>query len=181
MREYWWGTYNPSTGVHDPTPRFVEEIAVLKETFAKDVFHHVRVNTNWDKDFWYIVDDIQKGIENGENFYLILTIRFANKKKRSGEPKWEKTVFQIKILYSSSYPHVAPDAFILYPFHSKTLNVMQHVLSDGALCLYNARDGHSYGWDPSENTGATIALWAIQWLRAYRYYTIWGRWPGKAH
>lgn len=81
---------------------------------------------------------------------------------------------ELKIVYPPNYPLRPPEAYVLKPkiFSEK------HQYEDGQLCLFNPKDGESYGWNPSRSTAVTVAGWAIQWLYAYYTWRATGDWPG---
>ena len=81
----------------------------------------------------------------------------------------------LKILYPEQYPLRPPEAYVLKPY----IYSPKHQFEDGQLCLFNPKDGTTYGWNPSRSTAVTVAGWAIQWL--YAFYT-WQKlkvWPGE--
>lgn len=81
----------------------------------------------------------------------------------------------LKIIYPEQYPLRPPEAYVLKPY----IYSPKHQFEDGQLCLFNPKDGTTYGWNPSRSTAVTVAGWAIQWL--YAFYT-WQKlkiWPGE--
>ncbi|MBN1679359.1 MAG: hypothetical protein JW966_03655 [Anaerolineae bacterium] len=81
----------------------------------------------------------------------------------------------VKILYPSEYPNRPAEAYVLNP----KIYSEKHQFEDGQLCLFNPKDGTTYGWNPSTSTAVTITGWAVEWL--YSYYT-WRKthvWPGQ--
>lgn len=82
---------------------------------------------------------------------------------------------ELKILYPGDYPQRAPEAYVLRP----RIYSEKHQFEDGQLCLFNPKDGTSYGWNPATGTAAAVAGWAIQWLYAYYTWRATGDWPGQ--
>jgi len=80
----------------------------------------------------------------------------------------------LKILYPNDYPHRPAEAYVLKP----RIYSQKHQYEDGQLCLFNPKDGESYGWNPSRSTAVTVAGWAIQWLYAYYTWRATNEWPG---
>lgn len=81
---------------------------------------------------------------------------------------------QVKIVYPANYPNEPAEAYIIEPrIYSK-----KHQYVDGQLCLFNPKDGESYGWNPSKSTAVTVASWAVQWIYAYYTWRATGVWPG---
>ncbi|MBN2304103.1 MAG: hypothetical protein JXQ72_06495 [Anaerolineae bacterium] len=89
-----------------------------------------------------------------------------------GIPQREHT---LKILYVEDYPNRPAEAYVLQPH----VYSEKHQFEDGQLCLFNPRDGVTYGWNPSRSTAVTVTGWAIQWLYAYYTWRATGVWPGK--
>jgi ubiquitin-protein ligase len=81
----------------------------------------------------------------------------------------------VKILYPPDYPVRPPEAYVLKPY----IYSHKHQFEDGQLCLFNPKDGTTYGWNPSRSTAVTVAGWAIQWLYAYYTWKQIGVWPGE--
>jgi ubiquitin-protein ligase len=81
----------------------------------------------------------------------------------------------LKILYPNEYPHRPPEAYCAQP----RIYSEKHQFEDGQLCLFNPKDGSSYGWNPATSTAVTIAGWGIQWLYAYYTWRATGDWPGQ--
>lgn len=81
----------------------------------------------------------------------------------------------LKIVYPREYPIRPPEAYVIEPrnFYSP-----KHQFEDGQLCLFNPKDGTSYGWNPAKSTAATVAGWAIEWLYAYYTWRQTRIWPG---
>lgn len=83
----------------------------------------------------------------------------------------------IKVCYPlSDYPSSFPTAVVLEP-HLGRSSPHQHGGS-GELCLFNPSEGRKHGWDPARSTAVTIALWAVEWLKAYYTWKKTGKWPG---
>jgi len=80
----------------------------------------------------------------------------------------------LKIVYPNDYPHRPAEAYVLKP----RIYSQKHQYEDGQLCLFNPKDGESYGWNPSRSTAVTVAGWAIQWLYAYYTWRATNEWPG---
>ncbi|MEP7291421.1 MAG: hypothetical protein ABI835_06535 [Chloroflexota bacterium] len=80
----------------------------------------------------------------------------------------------LKIEYPNDYPNRPAEAYVLKP----RIYSQKHQYEDGQLCLFNPKDGESYGWNPSRSTAVTVAGWAIQWLYAYYTWRSTGEWPG---
>jgi hypothetical protein len=72
------------------------------------------------------------------------------------------------------YPNRPAEAYVERP----TVYSEKHQFEDGQLCLFNPKDGVTYGWNPSTSTAVTVAGWAIQWLYAYYTWRATGTWPG---
>jgi ubiquitin-protein ligase len=81
----------------------------------------------------------------------------------------------MKIVYPAVYPNRPPEAYIVEPY----IYSEKHQFEDGQLCLFNPKDGVTYGWNPSTSTAVTVASWAIQWLYAFYTWKATGSWPGK--
>lgn len=80
----------------------------------------------------------------------------------------------LKIVYPHAYPLHPPEAYVLKPY----IYSPKHQFEDGQLCLFNPKDGTTYGWNPARSTAVTVAGWAIQWLYAYYTWKQIGIWPG---
>lgn len=80
----------------------------------------------------------------------------------------------VKIIYPKEYPYRPAEAYVLRP----RIYSEKHQYEDGQLCLFNPKDGTTYGWNPSRSTAVTVAGWAIQWLYAYYTWRNTGDWPG---
>jgi hypothetical protein len=81
----------------------------------------------------------------------------------------------IKIVYIEGYPNRPAEAYVVHP----NVYSEKHQFEDGQLCLFNPKDGVTYGWDPSQSTAVTVGGWAIQWLYAYYTWRATGNaWPG---
>ena len=80
----------------------------------------------------------------------------------------------LKIVYVEGYPNRPAEAYVVKP----VVYSEKHQFEDGQLCLFNPRDGVTYGWNPSTSTAVTVAGWAIQWLYAYYTWRATGTWPG---
>ena len=83
-------------------------------------------------------------------------------------------VHTVKIIYVDEYPNRPAEAYVLRP----NVYSEKHQFEDGQLCLFNPKDGVTYGWNPSTSTAVTVAGWAIQWLYAYYTWRATGTWPG---
>ncbi|MBI5958291.1 MAG: hypothetical protein HY866_06140 [Chloroflexi bacterium] len=83
-------------------------------------------------------------------------------------------VHTVKIVYVEDYPNRPAEAYVIKP----NVYSEKHQFEDGQLCLFNPRDGVTYGWNPSTSTAVTVAGWAIQWLYAYYTWRATGTWPG---
>jgi ubiquitin-protein ligase len=81
----------------------------------------------------------------------------------------------LKIAYPADYPLRPPEAYVLKPY----IYSPKHQFEDGQLCLFNPKDGTTYGWNPARSTSVTVAGWAIQWLYAYYTWKQIGVWPGQ--
>jgi len=80
----------------------------------------------------------------------------------------------LKILYPLEYPNRPAEAYVENPL----VYSEKHQYEDGQLCLFNPKDGITYGWNPSTSTAVTVAGWAIQWLYAYYTWRLTHVWPG---
>ncbi len=80
----------------------------------------------------------------------------------------------LKLLYPERYPLRPPEAYVLKPY----IYSPKHQFEDGQLCLFNPKDGTTYGWNPARSTIVTVAGWAVQWLYAYYTWKQIGVWPG---
>jgi len=80
----------------------------------------------------------------------------------------------LKILYPDDYPQRPPEAYVVRP----KIYSEKHQFEDGQLCLFNPKDGATYGWNPSRSTAVTVAAWGVQWLYAYYTWRATGAWPG---
>ena len=83
-------------------------------------------------------------------------------------------VHALKIVYPEDYPNRPAEAYVLKP----NVYSEKHQYEDGQLCLFNPKDGVTYGWNPSTSTAVTVAGWAIQWLYAYYTWRATSVWPG---
>ena len=83
-------------------------------------------------------------------------------------------VHTVKLIYPKEYPNRPAEAYVLKP----NVYSEKHQFEDGQLCLFNPKDGITYGWNPSSSTVVTVAGWAIQWLYAYYTWRMTGDWPG---
>jgi hypothetical protein len=77
-----------------------------------------------------------------------------------GIPQREHT---LKIVYVDDYPNRPAEAYVMKPH----VYSEKHQFEDGQLCLFNPKDGVTFGWNPSSSTAVTVAGWAVQWLYAY--------------
>lgn len=80
----------------------------------------------------------------------------------------------LRIVYPAEYPNRPAEAYVLKP----SVYSEKHQFEDGQLCLFNPKDGVTYGWNPSTSTAVTVAGWAIEWLYAYYTWRATGVWPG---
>ena len=80
----------------------------------------------------------------------------------------------LKIVYPKDYPSRPPEAYITEPY----VYSEKHQFEDGQLCLFNPKDGVTYGWNPSQSTSVTVVSWGIQWLYAFYTWKATGNWPG---
>jgi len=83
-------------------------------------------------------------------------------------------IHTIKLIYPAEYPNRPAEAYVLRP----NVYSEKHQYEDGQLCLFNPKDGVTYGWNPSTSTVVTVAGWAIQWLYVYYTWRATGTWPG---
>jgi len=81
----------------------------------------------------------------------------------------------LKVVYPENYPNRPAEAYVLRP----RVYSEKHQYEDGQLCLFNPKDGMTYGWNPSRSTSVTVAGWAVQWLYAYYTWRHTGDWPGE--
>lgn len=168
----WWGSLD------DASPRMIAEVKAMKQFFGRGKITKIDMQVPWDDPFWIKSEGLEYGFEDTQLYWLI-TIRFGRESTWPQEElDWEQETWVIKIFYPEGFWSQAPRAYIVRP----RIFAAPHAMGrDGSLCLYNPQDGRSHGWDPSKGTGATIALWAIQWIRAYRYYQEYHDWPGPEH
>lgn len=169
----WWGTWNNRTQTYEATERLGVEIAAWKAQFPSGGVIEVEP-TDWDSRFWVKIEQFDRGFDD-DQLYLIMTVRFAERSVR-GKPQWENNTYELKIIYPEDFPSEAPEAFVLTKGISRITT--PHIYPNGELCLFKPQDGRNFGWNPSENTGASIGLWAIQWIRAYRHFKKTDVWPG---
>ncbi|WP_119072475.1 hypothetical protein [Aggregatilinea lenta] len=80
----------------------------------------------------------------------------------------------LKIIYPVEYPNRPAEAYVIKP----TVYSEKHQFEDGQLCLFNPKDGVTYGWNPSTSTAVTVAGWAVEWLYSYYTWRSTGVWPG---
>ena len=80
----------------------------------------------------------------------------------------------LKIVYPVPYPNQPPEAYIISP----EIYSPKHQFEDGQLCLFNPKDGVTYGWNPSSSTAVTVASWAIEWIYAFYTWRATDKWPG---
>jgi hypothetical protein len=80
----------------------------------------------------------------------------------------------MKIVYPEDYPNRPAEAYVINP----NVYSEKHQYEDGQLCLFNPKDGITYGWNPSTSTSVTVAGWAVQWLYAYYTWRATNVWPG---
>jgi hypothetical protein len=83
-------------------------------------------------------------------------------------------VHTLKIIYVEGYPNRPAEAYVEKP----PVYSEKHQFEDGQLCLFNPKDGITYGWNPSTSTAVTVTGWAIEWLYAYYTWRATGTWPG---
>lgn len=81
----------------------------------------------------------------------------------------------LKIVYPKDYPNRPAEAYITEPY----IYSEKHQFEDGQLCLFNPKDGVTYGWNPSTSTAVTVTSWAVQWVYAYYTWRATGQWPGN--
>lgn len=113
----------------------------------------------------------------GDTFRLVVP--------RRGDLYWEGDVeinlagipqraHTLRIIYVEGYPNRPAEAYVINP----NVYSEKHQFEDGQLCLFNPKDGVTYGWNPSKSTAVTVSGWAIQWLYAYYTWRATGTWPG---
>lgn len=113
----------------------------------------------------------------GDTFQLVVP--------RRGDLYWEGDVeinlagipqrmHTLRIVYVDGYPNRPAEAYVIQP----NVYSEKHQFEDGQLCLFNPKDGVTYGWNPSKSTAVTVTGWAIQWLYAYYTWRATGTWPG---
>ncbi len=112
-------------------------------------------------------DTFQLQVPKRDNLYWIGDVEVNLK----NIPQREHT---LKIVYVEDYPNRPAEAYVLNP----EIYSEKHQFEDGQLCLFNPKDGVTYGWNPSTSTAVTVAGWAIQWLYAFYTWRATGRWPG---
>jgi len=112
-------------------------------------------------------DTFRLVVKPGQNLYWLGTVEINLK----NIPQREHA---LKILYPASYPDRPPEAYVVKP----QIYSEKHQFEDGQLCLFNPKDGETYGWNPSRSTAVTVAAWGVQWLYAYYTWRAIGTWPG---
>lgn len=135
---------------------------------------------------WWDSEDGRKRLA-AEKALMLQTYSNAKLHLKSGRLFWVITIpdvkmderslgpHTIKVLYpNSDYPTRFPTAFVLEP----RLGGSPHKYNGGELCLFNPGEGGRYGWDPGKSTAVTIALWAVEWIKAYYTWRETGHWPG---
>jgi len=115
----------------------------------------------------------------GDTFRLIVPRRGKDKLYWEGEVELNMSSIRerrhrLHIVYPGEYPNKAPEAYVRQP----KIVSRKHQFDDGQLCLFNPRDGKSYGWNPGRSTAVTVAAWAVQWLYAYYTWKATNDWPG---
>lgn len=80
----------------------------------------------------------------------------------------------LKIVYPGDYPNRPAEAYVVEPY----IYSEKHQFEDGQLCLFNPKDGVTYGWNPATSTAVTVSGWAVQWLYAFYTWKATGKWPG---
>lgn len=80
----------------------------------------------------------------------------------------------LKVIYPHEYPQYPPESYIVSPH----IYSPKHQFEDGQLCLYNPKDGITYGWNPASGTAIDVAGWSIEWIYAFYVWKSTGRWPG---
>lgn len=175
----WW---------QDPAdPDYFSDTFLLEQNEMKDKLDpgtetRIEMQVEWDDPLWVRSEHLKLG-RKGSAIHWILRVRFGWEKllepaSKRGKPKvsieWEKEAWEFRIEYPSNYPASAPRAIVQKP---RLVLFTPHIWR-GALCLFNPSDGREYGWNPNTGTGATIALWAIEWVRAYLYWHRTSKWPG---
>lgn len=159
----WWGTEK------DPSDMLKEEMIAVKKYFNPKRDYYVPKNTRWDQPFWIHTLGVKLDrIEgNKKPFWLISFVMIEENKMRSRQ-------YEIKIQYFGRPNAAVPRAYLV----SEDPDTIYHLYEDGSLCLFH---GDKYeGWDPSKSTAATIALWAVEWIRAREHYKRTGNWPETA-
>jgi ubiquitin-protein ligase len=86
----------------------------------------------------------------------------------------EQSEHTLKVVSPAEYPNRPAEAYVLRPH----VYSEKHQYEDGQLCLFNPKDGSTYGWNPSRSTAVTVTGWAVQWLYAYYTWRHTGDWPG---
>jgi len=113
----------------------------------------------------------------GDTFRLVVP--------RRGDLYWEGEVelnmssirersHRLHIVYPKGYPNRPAEAYVRKP----DIKSRKHQFEDGQLCLFNPRDGKTYGWNPGRSTAVTVTAWAVQWLYAYYTWKATNDWPG---
>lgn len=156
----WWGSREK------PSPRMIVEILAMKKLFNTTKPTIVRREIDWDRDFAIITESLD--LVTGKEPYWLVKIRMKDKGEKPSP------VYTLKISYYGNFPHDEPEVRV------PEINVREtpHRYTDTRLCLTD-HSGSRTGWDPSSSTAATVGLWSVEWLRAWKVWKQTGRWPEK--
>lgn len=160
----WWGTRSKVT------PRMVFEVDAMRMLFSEKRPVLYRQNVSWDAHFFVVTHELNFNTDGALPYWeaKFQTINVPGSRSVINT----REIFELQVLYSSNYPASEPQANLT----NQNLSGAQHLFPGGKLCLHahnSARDG----WDPAKSTAATIALWAIQWTRAWLYWKKTNVWP----
>jgi len=161
----WWGSRKQVTA------RMVFEIEAMRMLFSDKNPILFRQNVSWDGNFWVATHKLTLNTDCPNPFW---DARFRMTNDQDSRSKINsRDMFHIQVLYTSNYPSSEPQANL----KSHKIAGAEHYFSDGGkLCLHAHRTARD-GWDPAKSTAATIALWAIQWTRAWLYWKQTTVWP----
>ncbi len=166
MSNWWIDTGNR------PSTRLAVEVIAMKKAFVEKELTDFKYGASWDRPFQ--IKTLRKKLHIEGSAAPYWQLEFVMQPMPGVAPLLNSSdVFKLQILYTSDFPGKEPQANYLSPDVSGSLHLF---VSGNKLCLHNHSSANS-GWDPARSTAATIAVWSIQWARAWLSWKLTGSWP----
>ena len=169
----WWGSGNTATAL------LVKEVTAMKAVFDKESLKPVLKEVGRDNEVAYYIETLKRELELGRgNSYWKLSFRLHDTKEDYVRGKGALSrPYKIKILYRN-HPYQEPYVYVLsHRINHSTPHVLRDDDDGYVLCLWDHSSRTNRGWDPAKSTAATMALWATQWLRAWKHWEETNYWP----